>query len=134
MHKKKKILLIDDDADFLFATQKILESGGYEVFLAEDGKVGVEMWKSLAPDLTIIDMMMGTWDEGFAVLQRIRSTDGGKDTPLVILSAVDLQGPFNALEPPPKFPKVNAVLQKPVKAEELLERVARELRGKEKPS
>jgi CheY-like chemotaxis protein len=130
MTAKKKILLIDDDKDFLMATKLILEKGGYEVFLAEDGKTGVEMWKSVAPDLAMIDMMMETWGEGFAVLSKIRATDMGKDTPLLLLSAVDLQGPYNSFEPPPEFPKVNAVLQKPVKAEDLLRRIAQELDGK----
>ncbi|MCX5843461.1 MAG: hypothetical protein NT022_06890 [Deltaproteobacteria bacterium] len=41
MTAKKKILLIDDDKDFLFATKLILEKGGYEVFMAEDGRRGV---------------------------------------------------------------------------------------------
>ncbi len=68
--RKEKILLIDDDKDFLIATKLILEKGGYEVFLAEDGKTGVEMWKSVAPDLAIIDMMMETWGEGFSVLDQ----------------------------------------------------------------
>lgn len=127
MTAKKKILLIDDDKDFLMATKLILEKGGYEVFLAEDGKTGVEMWKSVAPDLAMIDMMMETWGEGFAVLSKIRATDMGKDTPLFLLSAVDLQGPYNSFEPPPEFPKVNAVMQKPVQAEDLLRRIAQEL-------
>ena len=133
MTAKQKILLIDDDKDFLMATKLILEKGGYEVFLAEDGKTGVEIWKSVAPDLAIIDMMMETWGEGFSVLSKIRATDTGKDTPLFFLTAVDLQGPYNSFEPPPEFPKVNAVLQKPVKAEELLRRVAQELGGKKMP-
>ena len=130
MTAKQKILLIDDDKDFLMATKLILEKGGYEVFLAEDGKTGIEIWKSVAPDLAIIDMMMETWGEGFSVLSKIRATDTGKDTPLFFLTAVDLQGPYNSFEPPPEFPKVNAVLQKPVKAEELLGRIAQELGGK----
>jgi len=127
MTAKKKILLIDDDRDFLMATKLILESGGYEVFLAADGKTGVEIWKSVTPDLAIIDMMMETWGEGFAVLNKIRATDSGKDTPLFILSAVDLKGPYNSFEPPPEYPKVNAVLHKPVKAGELLQYIANEL-------
>jgi CheY-like chemotaxis protein len=130
MTAKKRILVIDDDKDFLFATKLILEKGGYEVFLAEDGKTGVEMWKSVAPDLAIIDMMMETWGEGFSVLSKIRATDTGKDTPLFMLSAVDLQGPYNSFEPPPEFPRVNAVLQKPVRAEDLLRYIAQELGGK----
>jgi CheY-like chemotaxis protein len=127
MTSKKKILLIDDDKDFLFATKLILEQGGYEVFLAEDGKVGVEMWKSVSPDLAIIDMMMETWSEGFSVLEKIRSTDTGKDKPLFVLSAVDLQGPYQSFEPPDSYPKVNRVLHKPVKAEDLLRFVHDEL-------
>jgi CheY-like chemotaxis protein len=129
MTTKKKILLIDDDKDFLFATKLILEKGGYEVFMAEDGKKGVEMWKSVSPDLAIIDMMMETWGEGFSVLSKIRATDTGKDTPLFMLSAVDLQGPYQSFGPPADFPKVNMVLQKPVKAEDLLGYVAKAVGG-----
>lgn len=127
MTAKKKILVVDDDKDFLMATKLILEKGGYEVFLAEDGKSGLEMWKSVAPDLAIIDMMMETWGEGFSVLKKIRSTDTGKDTPLFMISAVDLQGPYQSFEPPAEFPKVDKVLHKPVKAEDLLRYVAQSL-------
>jgi CheY-like chemotaxis protein len=130
MAEKKRILLIDDDKDFLYATKLILEKGGYEVFMAEDGKTGVEMWKSVAPDLAIIDMMMETWGEGFSVLSKIRATDTGKDTPLFMLSAVDLQGPYQTFDAPPDFPKVNKVLHKPVKAEDLLAYIASALAGK----
>lgn len=130
MTAKKKILLIDDDKDFLYATKLILEKGGYEVFMAEDGKSGVEMWKSVAPDLAIIDMMMETWGEGFEVLKKIRTTDTGKDAPLFMLSAVDLQGPFQSFEAPPDFPRVDKVLHKPVKAEDLLGYIASALGGK----
>jgi two-component system, OmpR family, alkaline phosphatase synthesis response regulator PhoP len=129
MTAKKRILLIDDDKDYLSATKLILEKGGYEVFLAKDGKTGVEMWKSAAPDLAIIDLMMESWGEGFSVLSEIRATDTGKNTPLFLLSAVDIQGPYSSFEPPPEFPKVNAVMKKPVKAEDLLQRIAQELGG-----
>jgi CheY-like chemotaxis protein len=85
------------------------------------------MWKSINPDLAIIDMMMETWGEGFSVLNKIRSTDTGKDTPLFMLSAVDLQGPYQSFEPPPEFPTVNKVLQKPIKAEDLLRYISQAL-------
>jgi hypothetical protein len=45
-------------------------------------------------------MMMETWGEGFSVLNKIRATDTGKNTPLFMLSAVDLQGPYQSYEPP----------------------------------
>ncbi len=125
MTTKKKILLIDDDSDFLMATKLILESGGYEVFLAEDGKSGVEMVKSVSPDLTITDMMMETWGEGFTVVSKIRSIEAGKDMPLIMLSGVDLQGPYQSFEPPEGSPKVDMLLHKPVKADDLLKYVKR---------
>ncbi len=125
MTAKKKVLLIDDDKDFLMATKIILESGGYEVFLAEDGKSGVEMVKSISPDLTITDMMMETWGEGFTVVSKIRSIEAGKNMPLIMLSGVDLQGPYQSFEPSDESPKVDMVLHKPVKAEDLLKYVTR---------
>jgi len=117
---KKKILLIDDDQDFLMATKLILEKGGYEVFLAEDGKQGFEMAKSVSPDLAIIDMMMETWSEGFNVVSRLRTSETGKQMPLIMLSAVDLQGPYQSFEPPEDMPSVDMVLHKPIKADDLL--------------
>jgi len=123
MTAKKKILLIDDDSDFLMATRLILEKSGYEVFLAEDGKSGVDMVKSIVPDLAIVDMMMETWGEGFTVVSKVRSMEQGKDMPLIVLSAVDLQGPYQSYEPSDEFPKVNMVLHKPVKASDLIKYV-----------
>ena len=120
MTVKKKVLLIDDDKDFLMATKFILENGGYDVFLAEDGKRGIEMVKEVKPDLAIVDMMMETWGEGFNVVSKVRTSEGGKDVPLIILSAVDLQGPYQSYEPSDEFPRVNMVLHKPIKADELL--------------
>lgn len=116
----KKILLIDDDEDFLMATRLILEKSGYQVVTAGDGKRGVEMVDTETPDLAIVDMMMETWGEGFTVVSKIRETDKGKALPLIILSSVDIQGPYQSFEPSDEFPKVNMILQKPIKAEDLV--------------
>ncbi|MDO9516071.1 MAG: response regulator [Syntrophales bacterium] len=123
MTTKKKVLLIDDDRDFLMATKLILEKSGYEVFLAENGTSGVDMIKSITPDLAIVDMMMDTWGEGFDVISEVRSMESGKDMPLIILSGVDLQGPYQSFEPSEEFPKVNLILHKPVKADDLIKHV-----------
>ncbi len=116
----KKVLLVDDDQDFLMATRLILEKGGFKVVAAEDGKAGIEMAESEKPDIAIIDMMMETWGEGFSVISKIRELECGKKMPLIVLSSVDLQGPYQSFEPSDEFPKVNLVLQKPVKAEDLI--------------
>ena len=69
-------------------------------------------------------MMMETWSEGFNVVSKIRTTESGKKLPLIMLSAVDLQGPYHAFEPPDEMPTVDMVLHKPIKAEDLLKYVA----------
>ncbi len=123
MTAKKKVLLIDDDKDFLMATKLILEKNGYEVLLAEDGKSGVDMIRSTTPDLAIVDMMMETWGEGFNVISEVRSMETGKELPLIILSGVDLQGPYQSFEPSDEFPRVDLILHKPVKADTLIQHI-----------
>jgi DNA-binding response OmpR family regulator len=128
MVKKRKILLIDDDRDFLMATKLILEKNGFEVLTAENGKDGVNTIRSAGPDLAIVDMMMETWGEGFSVISEVRAMEGKEDLPLIILSGVDLQGPYQSFEPSEQFPKVDLILHKPVKADDLIKHVKALLR------
>jgi two-component system alkaline phosphatase synthesis response regulator PhoP len=121
MSTKKKVLIIDDDNDFCTATKLILENAGYEVFVAEDGKSGVELATKLHPDLAIVDMMMETWSEGFNVVSRLRGSDATNSIKLIMLSAVDLHGPYDEpTQPTEDAPKVERVLTKPIKATELI--------------
>jgi DNA-binding NtrC family response regulator len=58
MSEKAKILMVDDDADILFATTRILKSAGYEVFEASSAK---ECWEALEanrPDLLLLDVVL----------------------------------------------------------------------------
>ena len=128
MVKKREILLIDDDRDFLMATKLILEKNGFEVLTAESGKTGVDTIRSAGPDLAIVDMMMETWGEGFSVISEVRAMEGKQDLPLIILSGVDLQGPYQSFEPSEQFPKVDLILHKPVKADDLIKHVKALLR------
>jgi len=128
MAEKMKILLIDDDRDFLMATKLILEKNGFEVLTAESGKTGVDTIRSAGPDLAIVDMMMETWGEGFSVISEVRAMEGKQDLPLIILSGVDLQGPYQSFEPSEQFPKVDLILHKPVKADDLIKHVKALLR------
>ena len=58
MSEKKKILLVDDDPDFVEAVKVIVESGGYDVRVAYDGKEGLEAVEEEKPDLIVLDVMM----------------------------------------------------------------------------
>ena len=127
MADKKKILLIDDDPDYLAQARIVLESGGYEVETAACGKDGVARFAEVKPDLAIIDMMMESYCEGFAAVDRIRALPGGQ-VPLILLSAVDVQGPYQSYAPSEQSARVDLVLQKPIKAKDLLRHVGDLLR------
>ena len=58
MAEKKKILLVDDDPDFVEAVRVIVESGGYDVRVAYDGKEGLEAVAEEKPDLILLDLVM----------------------------------------------------------------------------
>jgi DNA-binding response OmpR family regulator len=62
------------------------------------------------------------------VVSKLRTSDTGKKIPLIMLSAVDLQGPYQSFEPPDELPTVDLVLHKPIKADELLKFVGQLLR------
>jgi len=120
MSDLKKVLIIDDDNDFSNATKLILENSGFEVTVAPDGKSGVETASKLIPDIAIVDMMMETWSEGFNVIAKLRSAAGTKDIKLILLSAVDIQGPYSEANEPSDDMKVDLVLTKPIKAADLI--------------
>lgn len=70
---RRKILLVDDDAEIVEAIRFALESKGYAVLIARDGNQGLAMAEREAPDLMILDMMMPK-RSGFLVLEKLRRT------------------------------------------------------------
>ena len=76
VEKGAKILIIDDDPDFVQTTGIVLKSAGYEVVEAFSGKEGLEKANSEKPDLYIIDLMMETYSEGSNVVDALIRTTG----------------------------------------------------------
>jgi DNA-binding response OmpR family regulator len=71
--KKRRVLLVDDDAEIVEAMRYALEAKGYEILVARDGNQGLAMAEREDPDLVILDMMMPK-RSGFLVLERLRRT------------------------------------------------------------
>ena len=87
MADKSKILVVDDDPDFVEATKLILEKGGYEVDVAYDGNEGLDKVKSCRPDAIVLDVMMPEKD-GYAVCKELKADDQYSDIPILLLTAV----------------------------------------------
>jgi CRP/FNR family transcriptional regulator, cyclic AMP receptor protein len=82
----KSILLIEDNAEIRENTAEILELANYKVYVAENGKKGVELALEHKPDLIICDIMMPELD-GYGVLHALHKNESVKNTPFIFLTA-----------------------------------------------
>lgn len=81
-----KILIIDDEPDFVEMTKMRLESADYEVTTAFDGSSGLYAAQRDSPDLILLDVMMPGVD-GFEVLRELRKNSATRSVPVVMLTA-----------------------------------------------
>lgn len=119
-----KITLVDDDVDFCEATQILLESQGYEVTLAYDGKGGLEKIREAKPDLVILDVMMPEMN-GYDVCVVLKADPELKQIPVILLTGVDkafFQTAYSKYMG--MMTEADDYIAKPVDAEKLSERVA----------
>ena len=83
----KKILLVDDDPDFLEAVSLILKPKKFDVVTAYDGIEGLKKAKSEKPDLIVLDVMMPEKD-GYVVCKELKSNPQMSHIPVLLLTAV----------------------------------------------
>lgn len=81
----KKILIVEDDEDFIYIIQNKFASAGLALITAKDGQQGVEMNTKENPDLILSDISMPKMD-GIEMAQKIRETD--KDVPIIFLTNI----------------------------------------------
>jgi two-component system alkaline phosphatase synthesis response regulator PhoP len=118
----KKILIIDDDIDFVEAVRLTLEKAGFIVIDAQDGKKGLAKIKAEKPDLVLLDVMMETQDEGFHVAYQIRKDNETADLPIIMLTAVGQETGFSFdKEKDEEFLPVNEFIEKPINPDTLIE-------------
>ncbi len=110
-----KILAIDDEPAMTVLTNLLLKSYGMEVISANQGKDGIELARTEAPDLILLDLMMPDMT-GIEVCQAIRSFS---EVPILAYSALnDRQEVANALKA-----GINAHLEKPSPSEVLVDQI-----------
>ena len=115
MRTRHKILLVDDDQDFLDSMKIIIESGNYVVRAANSAEDGLKQYQETRPDFVIVDLMMEEVDSGVHFVKEIRAL--GPTPPVYMLSSVGdgltLSTDYSALG-------LAGVLQKPINPEMLL--------------
>jgi CheY-like chemotaxis protein len=124
MTQAAKIVVVDDDLDFLEYTRIVLESQGYQVRTADTSDAAMTMVRSDKPDIILLDVMMSYVLDGINISRQLRDDPELRDIPVIMISAIvsrDEAGFFPTNEPLP----VDAFLSKPVDPADLLSHVAR---------
>lgn len=132
MPQKRKILLVDDDLDFLEMHKAVLMNHGYEVTTATSAQEGWEKVRAEMPDLIVLDLMMEEHDAGFSFARRIKNDPLFKKTPILMVTAVaDATGYKFSLEEDGYWMKTDAFLDKPVEPSALVNSVKKLLGQKD---
>lgn len=128
MERKAKILVIDDDPDFVAATKLVLESKPYQVVTAFDGDEGLKKARDESPDLIILDVIMPLKD-GFMVCEQLKRDPGLRKIPVLMLTAfADKVGETSIAVSQGLTLEAEDFIDKPITPTELLIRVERLLK------
>jgi len=117
-----KILIVDDDPDFVKLTQRILRTKGHETMVASSGKQALEMMRKDKPDLVLLDIMMAYILDGLDVSREMAQDPQLKDVPVIMVTSLTGARAQAAL-PTDEFIPVDEWIHKPIDPDQLLARV-----------
>ena len=125
-----KILLIDDDEDFIAINRIILEKNGYEVQAANGPEEAWEKIITWKPDMLCLDVMMPTGTEGFHFAYKVRKHEETKLIPILMITSIHEKSDFTfSPETDGDYLPVEKFVEKPIPPDVLLTSV-KELLGK----
>jgi len=128
MTENPKILLIDDDVDFVEATKIVLESKPYEVIVAYDGDDGLRKAREENPDLIILDIIMPGKD-GFSTAELLKKDSALRKIPVLVLTSYAEKGGGSSIAASGGLTlETEDYIDKPVTPDELLKRVEKYLK------
>ena len=120
----RRIVVIDDDPDFVEYARIVLEAASYDVLAATDAADGLALIRESAPDLVITDLMMSYTLEGTSVTREIRTDPDLCKIPVLVITAI-ARRPDAELFPDGTQPAPEGFLTKPVSPSELLAAIER---------
>ncbi|MBI3602164.1 MAG: response regulator [Candidatus Omnitrophica bacterium] len=112
----KCVLIVDDEPIVVEIAKRKLEDLHYQVMTAQDGEEALEALKKKIPDLILLDIQMPKMN-GYTFLMEKAKVPEYDSIPVVVLTA------YGEMEPLFKRHGVKAYLLKPLKLQELLEKV-----------
>lgn len=121
--RERKILIVDDDVDFAASVGAFLGNHGFEVVHAADGDAALEAARRHAPDLVLMDVMMGERTAGLFAIQRMRRDQALREIPVFLVSSLYEQIPGFRILPDPGWAGHDEFFPKPLELDRLLARI-----------
>lgn len=121
----KKLLMIDDDPDFVAGIKSILDTAGFEVDVTYNPKDGLQALQTKKYDLLLLDIMMGRGAEGIMIARKLRKDAKLREMPVLIITGMREQIAFLFPGEPvhPRFVEVDELVEKPVEPKMLIDKV-----------
>ncbi len=117
-----KILVVDDDPDFVKVTSRVLQKAGHEVVSAANGAKALQTMRKDPPDLVLLDIMMSYILDGLDVSRAMAEDAKLKDIPVIMVTSLTgVKG--SGMFPTDEYIPVDQWLSKPVDPDTLLARV-----------
>ncbi len=126
-----RILVVDDDPDFVEYTRIVLESQGYEVQTAATTEAALRMMRQDKPDVVLLDVMISYVLDGLNLTRQLRDDPALKDIPVIMISAIVSREEAGVF-PTDEYLSVDAFMTKPVDPADLLAQVAKLMQTREK--
>ncbi|OGO31696.1 MAG: formate transporter FocA [Chloroflexi bacterium RBG_16_54_18] len=117
-----KILVVDDDPDFVLATQYTLAEQNYEIRTANNAERALSEMKSNPPDLVLLDVMMASPLDGVKLAQEMEKDPALTKIPVIMISGID-SSEYAQLLPDDSHIPIDAWIRKPLEPEHLLNTV-----------
>jgi CheY-like chemotaxis protein len=116
--KRRKILLVDDEAGFAELLKDLLEMDNYEVTTAENGEDGLEKLKSFTPDVIISDVVMPKMS-GFEMFRQVKADQSLSTIPFLFITGFQDERVLSEARKIGVF----GILRKPIDVEQIENRV-----------
>lgn len=118
-----KIMVVDDDPDFVEIARTILEANGYQVQTAANGDQALKAMRQDPPDLVLLDVMMASVLDGVNLSHAMNEDPTLKKAPIIMVSSI-ASSSSAGMFPTDEYLPIDAWLSKPVQPNELLKKVA----------
>jgi len=131
--QKRKILIIDDNIDFVKMNALALEAAGYEVEAAYNSDEGFTKVEYGQPDAIVLDLMLERHDSGFTLAKKLKTHPIFRTIPILMLTAVGEATGFRfSMEKDGYWMKTDDFADKPLEPDELVDRIERLIENAER--